>query len=113
MKLAWANSAGNSEAASSDDSQAATGTLSHKAFSTAFWVPFWGFAAAGGGVSMGLSPANVAVPIAIAVSAGAIGVTAVICGTILALHAPHAGRSSAQQKTAIDGDALDVVSRRG
>ena len=52
-----------------------------KCFSTALWVAFWGFAAAAG---LGGADVNAGVAYAIASSAGAIGVTAIICGTVLA-----------------------------
>lgn len=57
------------------------GIRSRRVFSTAVWVAFWGFAAAAG---LGGADVNAGVAYAIASSAGAIGVTAIICGTVLA-----------------------------
>jgi hypothetical protein len=100
---------------SSGNSEGASGALSGKCFSTAFWVAFWGFVFAGqAGIGLGGTPPGAtAVAIAIAVSAGAIGVTAMICGTILAMRTPTSRARSATGKTEIESDALDVVSRRG
>jgi hypothetical protein len=83
-------------------------SLARKCFSTALWVAFWGFvfASQGGWNHTGIS-------IVIALSAGAIGVTATICGTILAVHGRSAASTAAHSKGLIDSDAFDVVSRRG
>jgi hypothetical protein len=84
------------------------GFLPRKMFTTALWIAFWGFLfAAQGGT------ANQALAIAIAVSTGAIGVAAMICGTILALRAPTTATRSHLSKPVIESDAFDVVSRRG
>jgi len=92
-------------------------SLSRKCFSTAFWVGFGGFVAA---ASQGFTPAaslgiaGHGIAIAIAASTGAIGVTALICGTILAARTPSApARRVASNKPGIESDALDVVSSRG
>jgi hypothetical protein len=87
------------------------GTLARKCFTTGFWVAFWGFLAAAGHGSAGASPG---VAYVIAASTGAIGVTAVICGTILAARVPAEGTSRfAPTKPVTESDAFDVVSRRG
>ena len=88
-------------------------SLARKCFSTALWVAFWGFAAAAG---LGGAAVNTGVAYAIASSAGAIGMTAIICGTILASNqAPATNHSDFRAKPLNhhDADALDVVSCRG
>jgi hypothetical protein len=94
--------------ASSSGEEDESRSLARKCFSTALWVAFWGFAFAspGGWEHAGIS-------IAIAGSTGAIGVTAMICGTILALRGRSAVSPAAFSKRPIDSDAFDVVSRRG
>ncbi len=81
-----------------------------RCFSTAFWVAFWGFiAAAGNGAVL-----NSGVSIAIAAATGAIGVTAVICGTILTAQTPaHYADHSTLAKPVAEEDAYDVVASRG
>ena len=81
---------------------------SRKCFSTAIWVAFWGVmaAASGSGVSPGVS-------LAIAASVGAIGVTSVICGTVLAARSSEATAHQHAAKAPIEDDAFDVVSSRG
>jgi hypothetical protein len=86
-------------------------SLARKCFSTAFWVGFWGFLAAGG--QGGAPNPEVAIAIAIAAAAGSIGVTALICGTILATREPSARAARAASKPYVESDAFDVVSRRG
>lgn len=113
MRVAWGVTSNGEKTASGDDNERSTGSLSRKAFSTAIWVAFWGFLAASQSTSIGHPPADMAVAIAIAASAGAIGITSAICGTILAMRATNPGASNTISKSAIDSDALDVVSRRG
>ncbi len=113
MKVAWGITSSGEKTDSSDNSEGTSGALSRKCFSTAVWVAFWGFFAASQSGVTGHSPSAVAVAIAIGASAGAIGVTAVICGTILAMRTPPARAWSAPGKTLTESDALDVVSRRG
>jgi hypothetical protein len=84
--------------------------LARKSYSTALWVAFWGFAAAAG---LGGADVSAGVAYAIAASTGAIGVTAVICGTILAARMPAASHADAYMKQTADADAYDVVSCRG
>ena len=87
-------------------------SLARKCFSTALWVAFWGFAAAAG---LGGADVSAGVAYAIASSAGAIGVTAIICGTVLASRrepAAHDAINHAKLATE-DADAFDVVSCRG
>jgi hypothetical protein len=87
-------------------------SLASKCFSTAVWVAFWGFAAAAG---LGGAAVSAGVAYAIAASAGAIGVTAIICGTFLARSvglAAHDATDHAKHQTN-DADAFDVVSCRG
>jgi hypothetical protein len=82
-------------------------SLARKCFSTALWVAFWGFifASQAGWNHTGIS-------VAIACATGAIGVTAMICGTILAVH-ERLSSTVAVAKPYIESDAFDVVSRRG
>ena len=86
--------------------------LARKCYSTAVWVAFWGFVTAGshGSIGFGMGVAQM-----IAAQAGAIGVTAVICGTILAIRVPVAGRTAivTSGKELVDADAYDVVASRG
>jgi len=86
----------------------ASESLARKCFSTALWVAFWGFLAASQGGWM-----NHAIAIAIASSVGVIGITAMICGTTLAIKSPADGAHRPVSKPATEADALDVVSRRG
>jgi hypothetical protein len=88
--------------------QRAGRSLAPKCFSTTLWVAFWGFVFAS---QVGWERAGVAV--AIASSAGAIGVTAMICGTILALRMPVIPISTGADKPVVESDAFDVVSSRG
>ena len=67
-------------AATNDEEKEGQGSLARKCFSTALWVAFWGFLAASQGAWV-----NHALGIAIGASVAAVGVTACICGTILAL----------------------------
>jgi hypothetical protein len=85
-----------------------SGSLARKCYSTALWVAFWGFLAAGQGGWV-----NYAIAIAIAASVGAIGVTAMICGTILAARSTLDAPVNHVYKSRIEADGLDVVSRRG
>lgn len=85
-------------------------SLSAKCFSTAFWVAFWGFGSAAG---LGGSQTSVGVAYAIAASAGAIGVTAMICGAVLGARTPAEAPRYRSSKQRIEDDALDVVSCRG
>jgi hypothetical protein len=100
-------SSGQSAAANDGD----RGSLARKCYSTAVWVAFWGFAAAAG---LGGAAVSAGVAYAIAASAAAIGVTSVICGTILASRASVANLADDYGKPATDDvDAFDVVSCRG
>jgi hypothetical protein len=91
--------------------EASQGSLARKCYSTAVWVAFWGFAAAAG---LGGAEASAGVAYAIASAAGAIGVTAVICGTVLASRVPSAEHLNGYAKRTVeDADAFDVVSCRG
>jgi hypothetical protein len=87
-------------------------SLARKCFSTALWVAFWGFGAAAG---LGGADVNAGVAYAIASSAGAIGVTAMVCGTVLARRPAPLSLSADVDTKPInhDADALDVVSCRG
>ena len=89
-----------------------TRSLAGKCFSTAVWVAFWGFAAAAG---LGGAAVSAGVAYAIAAAAGAIGVTAVICGTILASRCDRLDRvANSHAKEATDDiNAFDVVSCPG
>jgi hypothetical protein len=97
---------------STADDDGGKDSLTRKCFSTALWVAFWGFAAAAG---LGGADVNAGVAYAIASSAGAIGVTAIICGTVLAARqAPVGHDANNHSKLATeDADAFDVVSCRG
>jgi hypothetical protein len=94
------------------DDRGGNESLARKCFSTALWVAFWGFGAAAG---LGGADVNAGVVYAIASSAGAIGVTAIVCGTVLASRpAPTSDYSNVHAKpTNADADAFDVVSCRG
>lgn len=115
IKAVWGSSSGSDGEKEKDhDGDGSSDPLPGKCFSTAIWVAFWGFLAAGQGHVTGNGRTDTtAVAIAIAASVGAIGVTAVICGTILASRAPTSPTRVAMGKPEIDSDALDVVSRRG
>ena len=93
---------------SSGHAEDESGSLARKCFSTALWVAFWGFLAASQGGWV-----NHAIAIAVAASVGAIGVTAMICGTILAFRPPAETTPRPVSKPAVEADALDVVSCRG
>jgi hypothetical protein len=92
---------------SSGDKAGESDSLPRKCYSTALWVAFWGFigASQGGWV-------NQSVAIAIAASVAAIGVTAFVCGTVLAARTPAGPTATVYKKEHIDADAFDVVSRR-
>jgi hypothetical protein len=86
-------------------------SLTRKCFSTIIWVVLFGFGAS-------VQTANSAVSVAIASAAGAVCVTALICGTILAIHERTVARRSGRyarfdHKFTSDPDAYDVVSQRG
>jgi hypothetical protein len=101
--------ASSGQSASADNGD--KGSLAGKCYSTALWVAFWGFAAAAG---LGGADVSAGVAYAIAASAGAIGVTSVICGTILASRATVANLANGYGKSTTDDvDAFDVVSCRG
>ena len=95
-----------------EDETGSTGPLAGKCFSTAVWVAFWGFAAAAGLGGAAVSPG---VAYAIAAATGAIGVSAVICGSILSWQVTRAaGCANDHGKRQTDeADAFDVVSCRG
>ena len=80
-------------------------SLARKCYSTALWTAFWGFLCAGG--------AGHSSPVAyfIATATGAIGVTAVICGTILAARSPEQTRVPTRDygKPEAPQDALDFA----
>jgi hypothetical protein len=99
--------------ARSSRDEARSRSLARKCFNTALGVGCVGFGTA---ILPGLLPfgfANTDVVIAIAASAGAIGVTAIICGTILALRMPSEPPPMGASKPAVESDAFDVVSSRG
>jgi hypothetical protein len=101
--------ASSGQSASANDGD--EGSLVRKCYSTAVWVAFWGFAAAAG---LGGAAVSAGVAYAIAASAGAIGVTSVICGTILASRASVTSLANGYGKSTTDDvDAFDVVSCRG
>jgi hypothetical protein len=93
---------------SNGEKEAESESLPRKCYSTALWVAFWGFigASQGGWV-------NPSIAIAIAASVAAIGVTAFICGTVLAARSPAPQPATSYGKERIEADAFDVVSRRG
>jgi hypothetical protein len=100
------------EAAGSRGAEGGAPALARKCFSTAFWVALVGFifASQGAWANQGVA---IVIPIAIAASAGAIGITAMICGTILATRTPPGPAPGASTKAFVESDAFDVVSRRG
>ena len=83
-------------------------SLPRKMITTVLWVAFWGFLFGGPA-----GAANHGVAIAMAAAVGAIGVAAMICGTILAIRLPASQSTSSISKPEFDSDAFDVVSRRG
>jgi hypothetical protein len=87
-------------------------SMARQCFSTAFWVAFWGFASAAG---LGSAEVSTGVAYAIAAAAGSIGVTSVICGTVLSARIPVEVKPNSFPKsmTDVDADAYDVVSCRG
>jgi hypothetical protein len=93
---------------SSGDKAEESDSLARKCFSTALWVAFWGFLAASQGGWV-----NHSIAIAIAASVAVIGVTAFICGTILAARSPAKPSGTSHAKEHFEADAFDVVSRRG
>jgi hypothetical protein len=97
---AWMKAASGSSS-NEDESR----SLAHKCFSTALWVAFWGFIAA--------SWSSMPVAIAIAASTGGIGVTAMICGTILAFRNCAPPQRTSTAKPFVHGDAFDFASRNG
>jgi hypothetical protein len=79
------------------------------------WVPLGALGIALG--AMNSTGDSTAAVIAIWAAAGAVGVTGVICGTILAMRAPSpevpAPRHLFSTKAPTEDDAVDTVSRRG
>lgn len=86
--------------------------LARKCFSTAVWVAFWGFVAASQSHMVG-PPGQYkwAVSIAIAAAVGSIGVTAMICGAVIASRSSPAPstRGLATDKPVVDRDAFETV----
>ena len=93
---------------SSDDKAEDSGSLARRCFTTALWVALGGFLAASQGGWV-----NPSIAIALAASVAAVGVTAMICGTILAVRTSAGPAPGPFSKGPMDADALDVVSRRG
>ncbi len=94
---------------------ATDGATTHRDNRIGLWVPLGALGIALGAMnSTGDSTAAVVV---IWAAAGAVGVTGVICGTILAMRAPSpavpAPRSLFPTKAPAEDDAVDTVSRRG
>lgn len=87
----------------------------NKAITLGIWVPLGAL-----GIALAASsshgPGNPA-GWTIWLAAGAVGVTGVICGTILALRSPSSGIATRpignDAKAMVDDDAFDTVSRRG
>lgn len=84
--------------------------LVRKCYSLALWVAFWGFLF---GAPIGAQ--STAALVALVASVGAIGVTSVICGTVLAsrVAARPPVDHTANGKPAFEGDAYDHVGMRG
>jgi hypothetical protein len=101
IKAAFGNLASGNEGEPSE-------ALARKCFSTALWVAFWGFVAGSQGGWI-----NPSIAIAIAASVGAIGVTGMVCGTVLAYRSPTEPSHRPVCKHVTDADTFDVVSRRG
>ncbi len=89
-----------------DDGQ----SLARKLFSTAFWIAFWGFGSAAG---IGQTSGSAGVAYAVAASVGAIGVTAVICGTLLAFSEGSRPLADRSKPPAFDDEALVGLAERG
>src|SRR5262249_462597 len=83
-------------------------SLARKCFSTALWVAFWGFVAGSQGGWI-----NPSIAIAIAAPVGAIGVTAMVWGTVPRFRFRAEPSHRPVSKPLTDADAFDVVSRRG
>ena len=92
----------------SDDKPVDNIALARQCFTTALWVALGGFLAASQGGWV-----NPSIAIAIAASVAPVGVTAMICGTVLAARTSAAPAPRPFSKGLMDADALDVVSRRG
>lgn len=90
--------------------------LAHRSFSTGLWGAFWGFVFAANSDIVG---DGLAIPLALAVASAVIGVTGIVCGTVLSFRvrcAPNGSMLAAQPSAAkpvSDPDAYDVVSARG
>lgn len=100
--------------------------LAHKSFSAGLWGAFWGFAFAANSTVAGSNPA---ISMAVAVAAAVIGVSGIVCGTILSFrvrsgadhpathhahaHAPSAPWTTTPGKPIADPDAYDVAAARG
>lgn len=92
----------------SDDKTDDIGSLARRCFTTALWVALGGFLAASQGGRV-----NPSIAIAIAASVAPVGITAMVCGTILAVRTSAGPALRPFSKGPLDADALDVVSRRG
>jgi hypothetical protein len=97
---------------SSDEEVGATPQLSlaRTCYKTALWVAFWGFLFSAQGSVMNFANG---VALAVGISTGAVCVTCVICGTILAARAPAPYSMPHHAKHQTDPDVFDVVGRRG
>lgn len=89
-----------------DPEDGSPGSLARKCYSTAIWTGFWGFAAAGG-----VGPVQPTVAYFIASAVGAVGVTAVICGTVLTARVQDAAARRLTAKPRVD-DPLEFASAR-
>jgi hypothetical protein len=108
LKAIYGTGGGSVAEGSSDGLPQAS--LAATCYRTALWVAFWGFLFAAQSGAMNLANG---VAIAIGASTGAIGVTCVICGTILAALPTKAAARVSYDKAHTDPDAIDVVGSRG
>lgn len=90
------------------------GRPEHRAVKIGVWVPLGSLGIALAATS---GPSSNATDVAVWVMAGVVGVAGLVCGTILALHAPAPAPLTpppyGPAKPTFADDALDVVSRRG
>lgn len=91
--------------------------LAHRSFSVGLWGAFWGFASAAHNSFTGSG--GLAISIALAVAGAVVGVSGIVCGTVLSFRAqcrsnasPHLAAQS-PGKPAFEPDAYDVVGARG
>lgn len=99
-----------------DDDHSAAAPSSDRGARIGIWVPLGSLGIALAATSSRPDAAASLTNMAVWISAAVVGVTGVICGTILAFRTPQPAAPSLRRaplKPALDEDALDIVSRRG